>query len=228
MNCIVCNGELPIKSKKFCSKACMNKYGNAKHQNYKKQQERGTIRKARLILLKGGCCELCKYKENYASLSFHHIDPSQKEFEIDIRKCSNSNWETLLKEANKCKVLCVNCHFALHHPELSFDLINKKYYDEINSDKHKLTNKYIPVGLYNKCKCGKEKTIESEQCKDCYMSNVLTKISWPSDDELVNMVKNSSFTETGRRLGVSDNSVRKRLRKRGRLILADGVVFKPV
>lgn len=41
-----------------------------------------------------------------------------------------------------------------------------------------------------------------------------TKISWPSRDSLVELVTDLGYSETGRRLGVSDNAVRKRLNTR--------------
>ena len=42
-----------------------------------------------------------------------------------------------------------------------------------------------------------------------------TKIPWPSDDDLIEMIKKSSFLQVGKELGVSDNAVRKRLKSRG-------------
>jgi hypothetical protein len=41
----------------------------------------------------------------------------------------------------------------------------------------------------------------------------LTKIDWPGDEELRAMVAASSYAATGRKLGVSDTAVRKRLRR---------------
>jgi len=40
-----------------------------------------------------------------------------------------------------------------------------------------------------------------------------TKINWPTNEELLSMVNETNFSEAGRKLGVSDNAVRKRLRK---------------
>jgi hypothetical protein len=92
---------------------------NNKHQNYQTQQDRGYKRKARLVELKGGKCEICGYNKNQSALCFHHLEPSQKSFPIDIRKCSNSSWARLLSEADKCQLLCLNCHAELHNPAFS-------------------------------------------------------------------------------------------------------------
>ncbi len=40
------------------------------------------------------------------------------------------------------------------------------------------------------------------------------KIIWPKDQDVLEMVKKSGFTETARKLGVSDNAVRGRLKRR--------------
>lgn len=42
-----------------------------------------------------------------------------------------------------------------------------------------------------------------------------TKIPWPSDDDLIEMIRNSSFLQVGKELGVSDNAIRKRLKSKG-------------
>lgn len=41
----------------------------------------------------------------------------------------------------------------------------------------------------------------------------LTKINWPSTEEIVNQLKTKSYRQLGRELGVSDNSIRKRIKK---------------
>ena len=66
-----------------------------------------------------------------------------------------------------------------------------------------------------KCLCGNLKHFHSKFCKSCfkdYQHKHLTKIKWPNNDVLKNMVNNFGFLETGKRLGVSDNAVRKRLK----------------
>lgn len=65
-----------------------------------------------------------------------------------------------------------------------------------------------------KCKsCGRGVTNEATLCRVCY--KMPEKISWPVDDELLDSVIELGYTEMGRRLGVSGNAVKKRLKKRG-------------
>lgn len=118
-HCLICNQELIGRQSKYCSVKCKNLAINNKHQNYITQQERGKQRRQSLIQLKGGCCEKCGYNRNQAALAFHHINPSTKSFQIDMRKCSNSSWETLVAESQKCLLLCLNCHAEVHNPDFS-------------------------------------------------------------------------------------------------------------
>ncbi len=115
MKCLNCEKSLAGKQVKWCSKKCGVSNANAKHQNYEAQQQRGRDRKLELIKIKGGSCEICGYKKSIAALSFHHLDPSMKNFELDLRSLSNRKWENSLEEAAKCQLVCLNCHMELHH-----------------------------------------------------------------------------------------------------------------
>ena len=90
---------------------------------YENQKLRGLKRKLELIQSRGGKCEMCGYNRNIAALDFHHINPDEKEFQLDIRHISNTTLDKLQKEVNKCKILCANCHREIHNPNLSFDKV---------------------------------------------------------------------------------------------------------
>ena len=114
-NCITCSNPLIGKQKKYCSPSCKNKSTNNIHQVYNVQKQRGLQTKLKLLNLKGGKCENCGYQKNHSALCFHHL--KDKKFKLDARNCSNKKWESLLDEANKCIVLCHNCHMELHYPQ---------------------------------------------------------------------------------------------------------------
>jgi hypothetical protein len=117
--CIVCDRLLSGRQKLYCFAKCKLSTINNRHQNYATQQRRGYERRSQLIALKGSSCEICGYSKNQAALCFHHIEPKMKSFQIDLRRCSNSSWDGLLKEADKCRLLCLNCHAELHNPSFS-------------------------------------------------------------------------------------------------------------
>ena len=116
--CKICQSELTGKQTKYCCRKCSNSDTNNKNQNYVAQQKRGIDRRLQLINLKGGQCCKCGYHKNISALTFHHTDPNKKDFQLDMRKCSNASWSKLTEELSKCQLLCHNCHNELHHPEL--------------------------------------------------------------------------------------------------------------
>lgn len=78
--------------------------------------ERLLQRKLRVIEALGGKCVVCGF-DHPAALQFHHRDPSAKSFEISAKVFSSGKkypWEVVLAEAQKCDLLCANCHFLEH------------------------------------------------------------------------------------------------------------------
>jgi 5-methylcytosine-specific restriction endonuclease McrA len=65
--------------------------------------------KARLVAEFGGKCARCGYNKYYGALEFHHLDPTQKSFQLSVRGLTKS-FEVLSEEAKKCLLLCSNCH----------------------------------------------------------------------------------------------------------------------
>jgi|SRR5215203_1852833 len=65
--------------------------------------------------------------------------------------------------------------------------------------------------------CTRQIHLKSLQCKSCTAGLQKTKISWPSDQELLDMLAESNYTQVAMKLGVSDNAVRKRLKRNERM-----------
>ena len=85
--------------------------------SYIYQKKRGKERKAKIVELHGGSCQVCGYNRNLAVLEFHHRDPSKKSFKLDARNLTNRNWESIIEESKKCDLLCANCHRESHFPD---------------------------------------------------------------------------------------------------------------
>lgn len=79
------------------------------------------MRKYEEIMRRGGACEICGYCKNIAALEFHHKNPEEKEFNVDMRKFSNMNLEKLETELEKCILVCANCHRELHNKSLTME-----------------------------------------------------------------------------------------------------------
>ena len=74
--------------------------------------EYGRLLKQKAVNYLGGKCKKCGYNKSLRALTFHHRDPSQKEFSLAKRKCLN--WDDTKKELDKCDLLCANCHAEVH------------------------------------------------------------------------------------------------------------------
>jgi len=55
-------------------------------------------------------CECCGESES-CCLELHHTDPSQKENHPSLLRTS---WDRFMTEAEKCVVVCSNCHKKIH------------------------------------------------------------------------------------------------------------------
>jgi hypothetical protein len=107
------------RQRRFCSRSCKNRDTNTRHQSYASQQARGLRRKCQLIVEAGGRCTRCGYRRNLAALTWHHIEPASKSFNLDVRALSNRSSAEIQSEVGKCVLLCANCHAEEHFPGLT-------------------------------------------------------------------------------------------------------------
>ena len=72
-----------------------------------------------LIQHKGGKCQICGYAKCNGALQFHHRNPEEKEFTLSQINLNDSNFsfQELIKEIDKCDLLCANCHSEKHYKE---------------------------------------------------------------------------------------------------------------
>lgn len=91
------------------------------------------------------------------------------------------------------RILCPNCHTQTE----TWCGANKK-------------RKEPKVYLCKECR--KKKHSSNDLCKSCAKKGI-TKIIWPPTEELLEQLKNKSYCQLGRDLGVSDNAIIKRLRE---------------
>lgn len=106
MKCIwhLCNKDGILQDNKFCSKNCKNKYYvNRRRKNIK----------CLAVEHKGGKCEKCGYDKCIDALEFHHKDATKKDFGIAADGYTRSI-KIVLEEADKCALLCSNCHREEH------------------------------------------------------------------------------------------------------------------
>jgi hypothetical protein len=115
--CENCNEAVETTRRKYCSKKCAKakQWENGKVEHKIKRKHRGLSRKQLVIDYKGGKCIKCGYSKCIRAMTFHHRDPSQKVFTLDQSKLYQKTWAEILIEADKCDLLCFNCHMEEHH-----------------------------------------------------------------------------------------------------------------
>ncbi len=94
------------------------KDGRRTHSYCKKCVNEQTIERQRALKLsaieyKGGVCHDCGKRYHPAVYDFHHLNPSDKDFNIGHRKSLKFSQE-LKDELDKCVLLCSNCHRVRH------------------------------------------------------------------------------------------------------------------
>lgn len=75
---------------------------------WRKKREEDRRKLIDKIKLSKGCLH-CGYKKDAVALDFDHLNPSEKEFNIS-HLFATASIEKLMKEINKCQILCANCH----------------------------------------------------------------------------------------------------------------------
>ena len=70
-------------------------------------------RKVILSRLKINGCAIRGYDKCTQALDFHHVNPEDKKFLINMRNLARYD-DKIAKELNKCILLCANCHREIH------------------------------------------------------------------------------------------------------------------
>jgi len=65
----------------------------------------------------GDSCWLCGYSKGAAGrsiLSFHHVVPKNKSFDLNVANMTCHSWDKVASELDKCVLLCCRCHREYH------------------------------------------------------------------------------------------------------------------
>jgi hypothetical protein len=136
--CSTCKIEKPIeefvknkyKSSGFSwyCKLCKSAIDKEYYKTHIKRQEqtkirRDKVRKFNKTIIKSYLqfhnCVMCN-NTDIRVLEFHHRNPKEKEYCISMMLTHNS--DNLLRELNKCDIVCANCHRIIHCPHSEMDI----------------------------------------------------------------------------------------------------------
>ena len=197
--CITCKEEKPIEEF-YESKG--RRRNDCKTCLLALQKRRWRDRKKKAVDLFGGECTVCGYNKNIAAFDFHHLDPSEKEYNWNTLKCRP--WNEVIAELKKCTLLCKNCHSEIHHPEMTLDYTSgEKANASLNFDRIETIKS---TGVCPECKT---KTYGTKFCSTTCAKKSRRKVVRPSKEVLLEEINSMSWLAIGRKYGVSDNAVRK-------------------
>lgn len=122
--CIVCNSDFIAHhcNRRYCYTCVPYGIGIPAEKRARKR-----AMKHELLKYKSLSCESCGYDKSESALQFHHRDPDEKDFSFARINLSHlgMTMDKLKAEADKCDVLCANCHAEVHYKngddEFDFD-----------------------------------------------------------------------------------------------------------
>ncbi len=197
---------------------------NTQEYRTKYQNKLRISKRQALIKCFGEKCRICSYSKNIKALHFHHL--FDKIFNLTSSNMSIKQNNEIAKEACKTVILCSNCHAETHDGENSelMDSIKQELEQNFASnvkEKQKLFIEFLasihrPRELLQKneficCYC--KNPFSTKQCnrKFCSLecsSKSQTCLIKPNPDELQLLVNEIGFVQTGKKYGVSDNTIR--------------------
>lgn len=202
--CSRCGVEKSIDS--FHNKKNENRVNSwCKQCVYERQRNRWIDRKIKAAEMFGGKCQLCGYDKNLASLNFHHVDSSKKEFSWP--KLRQKKWDDVILELKKCVLICSNCHGEIHNPQLQKENLLYKSVDNCSLNRQSI-EEIGPTATGICPVCGID-IYGTRYCSIKCLAFAHRKTVWPSKTELADMIENMSYRAIARKYEVSDNAIRK-------------------
>lgn len=148
--------------------------------------------KEKILENKCNSCFISEWKGKPIILHLHHINGNHDDNRLE-----------------NLQLLCPNCHSQTDN----FCGKNIERPPKQEKNKTPKIKKTLESSQYF-CSCGSLRDKNSKLCLKCF-HKTLEKINWPSDEELFKMASEMNYLELSRKLGISDNAIRHRLKRRG-------------
>lgn len=161
--------------------------------------------KRRALQLFDNKCVCCGYNKCSAALEFHHLEPEHKDFTLSSVYANPKSWDVVVKELEKCALVCANCHREIHYGDREID--NKSYinYAYVNYKLYETEN-------YHTCYCGSLIHKKHKYCSHKCYNKARETINWSEEKENILKLKdvdNLSFVHIAKLYNSSDNTIRK-------------------
>ena len=173
---------------------------------YETLQKSRNKRKEDMVHVMGDHCQLCGYNKCIIALEFHHINPSEKEF--NFNKAISMDWEKTRLELEKCILLCANCHREVHAGLIPLESIHssfiKKRADEVSERIFRLKT-HQDTYCQN---CGAVVSAHNILCPKC-AAELRRVVERPPREILKDEIRTIPFLQLSKKYGVTDNAIRK-------------------
>lgn len=153
------------------------------------------------ILIKESCVD-CE-ENNFLVLEFDHVRGSKTaSISQIIRKPRTFPIDVVKTEISKCEIRCGNCH----RMRTAARQVGREITEQTPKD-----------SSLNECECGNKKTLNALWCVGCYLKEInnQTNTRYGELETLILRLGTSNFTRVAKELEVSDNAIRKHLRRNG-------------
>jgi very-short-patch-repair endonuclease len=158
--------------------------------------------------------------ERYYYIGLYELDFCIPEKKIDIEIDGDQHYDdkkvvesdkrrTIYLEDNGWDIIRIrwsDYNKLLYDEKLEFIKNLKKYIDNLINEKPTIDKK--EKNGYNLCECGNNKWKTSKSCVDC-SKKLQRKVERPTLEQLKLDIENLGYVATGKKYGVSDNSIRK-------------------
>lgn len=112
------NKKRASKTGDICNECTRAISGTSYRTHGRRWAEKRKAFKAELVALLGGRCVRCGYSEFLSGLDFHHVNGDDKDSILAAMLSKHTTGrEIAIAEADKCALLCRNCHTAYHAGE---------------------------------------------------------------------------------------------------------------
>lgn len=197
----------------LCEVCCSNchrrrtisRYKNSARRDFKEQEfdsknlNPKSIYAYNVLASKG--CKDCK-ESDVLVLEFDHVRGSKTEnIAKMLKKSSKYTLDEIKEEIAKCEVRCVICHRTKS--------VNR--YTGLESTEQ--TTVWRSGRLF--CSCGNKKDKSATKCSICHNSTKFDPTKYPSVEDIIKGVETYGWLPYARTLGISDNGLRKVLKKAG-------------
>lgn len=172
---------------------------------YETLQKSRNLRKKEMVYVMGDKCQICGYNKCIKALEFHHINPSEKDFNFD--KAKSKSWEITNLELQKCILVCANCHREIHDNFITYPLQSSYNIERANEVRQRIHQLKTHQDTY--CSnCGAIILSKATLCPKCFYETRRI-VQRPEREILKQEIRTIPFLQIGKKYGITDNAVRK-------------------